>query len=268
MEARFFIIIPQVKNKFNLTYEQYIVIQSIHYLSNSNEKFSWCSASKQQIAEFCGIGERTVFYAIQKGIELGLIEKDEKSSFLRTTPKWHREIYLYQNSANFTPSDEKNTKNRCSQGANLAEDYASLAYHPANLAYNNIKDNIKDKYINKENLNLQSYKEESVDDLYPRLFKQNKLIRCQECSMVIKDKPILRFRKVLCKRCDRLASELAKYSLTNGKENEQTKSEAIKKIKEKKIKTAIFPVSHQERTKIQEQVALEERKMKNKKIDK
>ena len=91
---KFTLIHHPVRKKFNLTCNDYTVIDSIHNLSH-NPDHPWCSESKAKIADFVGMSERQVFRAIIKGEELGLIEKHETGA-LRSTMMWINEVVLYK----------------------------------------------------------------------------------------------------------------------------------------------------------------------------
>ena len=71
----------------------YALIDSIDQLSH-NPDHPWCERKKEDLAAFIGIVRSTVYEAIKQGIELGLLEKNERGD-LRTTRKWIDEVRLY-----------------------------------------------------------------------------------------------------------------------------------------------------------------------------
>ena len=87
-------ILHQVRIHFDLNLSEYVVIDSINKFSRRGDH-PWCTASKEQIAKFLGIGERTVWRAIDKGTTQNLIEKNDRGD-LRATDKWINEVELYQ----------------------------------------------------------------------------------------------------------------------------------------------------------------------------
>jgi hypothetical protein len=257
-QFRYIIIIPQVLSKFNLTYEEYAVIQSIHNLSTTSPKFNWCTASKDQISEFLQISRRTVFNAINKGLSLGLIEKNtENRNYLRTTELWTKEIYYEQDSA-------KNSYD----SANFALNSAKNALYSANFAPYNKSINKVNLKNNIENYQIQSfYKEKSVEEIYPRLDKvvKNQTLICSRCQRKLVGKPIIRGGKKLCKICNLQDKELTKSRIKQEKKIKSISAETIKKIMENKQDIGKLPFDPQERTKIQEEIALQERRVKSKK---
>jgi hypothetical protein len=94
LAPKFTVIHHPVRKKFDLTCNDYAVIDSIHNLSHRPDH-QWCSESKANIADFVGMSERQVFRAIIKGEELGLVEKNERGD-LRSTLKWINEVVLYK----------------------------------------------------------------------------------------------------------------------------------------------------------------------------
>ncbi|PLX41209.1 MAG: hypothetical protein C0605_05760 [Hyphomicrobiales bacterium] len=87
-----------IVEKFNLTSHDYAVFDSIHKLSHRPEH-PWCTESKDRIGEWIKCSRRTVFNAIDKGLELGLIEKNDRGD-LRSTEKWIQQVELYSTDEN------------------------------------------------------------------------------------------------------------------------------------------------------------------------
>jgi len=245
MEARFFLIIPKIKKKFGLTYEQFIVIQSIHYLSSSNEKFPWCVASRQQIAKFCGISERTVFRAIQKGIELGLIVKDERTGFLRTTAKWHKALYIEDENGSET---DNLAVQFGSHPDSLSYPPDSVSPHTDSLSYNNISDKVSDKVnSNIGTANLQTNRPYPTSTYYIP-----PAIKCSRCKQEITDHLRVLDRKPLCEKCY--------WEIARERASGVSKEEVLEKIRKTRASFGMLP--HSIRSKAEEEVAKEERKSK------
>lgn len=94
LQPRFTIIYHPIRQELNLSINEYVVIDSVNQLSH-NPNHPWCTQSKEQIAKFTGISERTVYRAIQRGEETGLIERSERGD-LRSTSKWIETVALYK----------------------------------------------------------------------------------------------------------------------------------------------------------------------------
>lgn len=84
--------------ELGLNINEYVVIDSIHQLSH-RPAHPWCTQSKDDIAEYTGISRRTVFRAIEIGIEKGLIEKNERGD-VRSTAEWFNTVLLYKQKTN------------------------------------------------------------------------------------------------------------------------------------------------------------------------
>ena len=95
LQPRFTVIHHPIREKFGLSFSEYAVIDSVHQLSHRPEH-PWCTTSKEQIANFLSITRKTVHVALVKGIESGLLNKNERGD-LRTTNKWIDNVVLYDN---------------------------------------------------------------------------------------------------------------------------------------------------------------------------
>ena len=90
---RYTMVFHQVRERFDLSLSTYVVIDSIHKLSTSDQNFPFCIMSKADIASFLGLTSRTVFRCISEAEEKGLIERHEAG--LRATEKWIRAVEIY-----------------------------------------------------------------------------------------------------------------------------------------------------------------------------
>jgi len=95
LQPRFTVIHHPLREKFGLSFSEYAVIDSVHQLSHRPEH-PWCTTSKEQMAKFLSITRKTVHGALTKGIEGGLLNKNERGD-LRTTAKWIENVVLYDN---------------------------------------------------------------------------------------------------------------------------------------------------------------------------
>ncbi len=81
-------IIHPLREKFNLSNDEYAVADSINKLSN-NRDFPWCELGKKDIGSPIGISERTCFRTCEKLLKVGLLEvKSTQKNLIRTTDKW------------------------------------------------------------------------------------------------------------------------------------------------------------------------------------
>jgi len=94
LQPRFTTIYHPIRIELGLNANEYMVIDSVHQLSHK-PSHPWCTQSKDDIAEYTGISRRTVFRAIETGLEKGLIEKNERGD-VRSTDKWIETVLLYK----------------------------------------------------------------------------------------------------------------------------------------------------------------------------
>lgn len=94
LQPRFCTIYHPIRVELGLTVNEYVIIDGINQLSHKPDH-PWCTTSKDAMEEFTGISRRTIFRAIEKGIENELLEKNERGD-LRTTMKWIHAVMLYK----------------------------------------------------------------------------------------------------------------------------------------------------------------------------
>lgn len=92
---RYTIVLHDVREKLGLSVNTYIVVDSIHKLSTSNRNFPYCVMSKEDLAEFLGLGRATVFRSIKEAEDAGLIEREARKG-LRTTQTWIDTVEMYR----------------------------------------------------------------------------------------------------------------------------------------------------------------------------
>ena len=95
---RYTLVLHDVRTGLGLSLNTYVVIDSIHKLSTSDPKYPSCVMSKEGLANFLGIGRRTVFRSIGEAEKLELIERGEYG--LRTTEKWISLVEIYSIKSN------------------------------------------------------------------------------------------------------------------------------------------------------------------------
>lgn len=84
-------ILHPLRKAYNLSIDEYCVLDSIHLLSNNQKYGGWCIASKHHLAETLDISERKVFQIINTLEAKGLIERNEQGS-LRTLDEWNEKV--------------------------------------------------------------------------------------------------------------------------------------------------------------------------------
>jgi len=93
-KPRYSVVLHDVRDKLDLSLNEYVVIDSIHKLSTSNRRYPYCTISKDDLAKFLKLGRATVFRAIEAGINKGLVERTPES-LLRTTEKWSHNVEMF-----------------------------------------------------------------------------------------------------------------------------------------------------------------------------
>lgn len=81
----------QVRQTLKLSINEYLVALFIsqQMLNPESAVAGWCFTSKQMIAKYLDLSQRTVFDILKKLHSKGLIEKIEKTKFVRTTQKFY-----------------------------------------------------------------------------------------------------------------------------------------------------------------------------------
>jgi len=90
---RYSMVLHDVREKLGLSLNTYVVIDSIHKLSSSDQRFPYCVMSKEDLSKFLMISRRTIFRSIDEAERMELIERTEYG--LRATEKWIRSVEIY-----------------------------------------------------------------------------------------------------------------------------------------------------------------------------
>lgn len=84
-------IIHPIRKAFNLSMNEYAVLDTIYHLSKNNKYGGWCIKSKQNIADDLDLSRQTIIVIIKTLEEKGLLERGE-SDQLRTNDEWNNII--------------------------------------------------------------------------------------------------------------------------------------------------------------------------------
>ncbi len=127
------------RERLGLSWLEYGLADLIYNLSNNpkNPAQGWCYASKPTLAKILGISEREIFRMLNKLIEVGLVEKQEQTKYLKTNSNWYEMVVIKTHDKMAVPMTE-------SQGDT---DQMSVLTHDQMSVYkdNNNKDIYKDK---------------------------------------------------------------------------------------------------------------------------
>lgn len=74
----------------NLTLNEYVICDMIFYLSKKSDSKvpNWCFMSKETMAKEIGLSKQSVITLIKKLCDLGFLEKQEVTGFVKTTSRW------------------------------------------------------------------------------------------------------------------------------------------------------------------------------------
>ena len=90
---RYTVVLHDVREKFELSVNTYVVIDSIYKLSSSDPSYPYCVMSKDDLAEFLRLGRATVFRSITEAHKKGLLNRGERG--LSATEKWIEAVEIY-----------------------------------------------------------------------------------------------------------------------------------------------------------------------------
>jgi hypothetical protein len=88
---RGFYVYPELKERFGISYNEYLVLESIRYLSTSKIDRLWGALNLEDISKYCCVSIRTVSRTIRKGLKSNppLITKHPDQTMYRTSPDWN-----------------------------------------------------------------------------------------------------------------------------------------------------------------------------------
>lgn len=78
------------RKKNNLTLNEYVICDMIFYLSKKSDSKvpNWCFMSKETMAKEIGLSKQSIITLIKKLCDLGFLEKQEVTGFVKTTSRW------------------------------------------------------------------------------------------------------------------------------------------------------------------------------------
>jgi len=165
------VIVHPIRKKLELSLLQYCVADSIYHLSNNpNSKIKgWCYASKTTIADLMGVSERCVFSNLKVLVEKNLIEKNEDSSYLRTTSKWYENVVLVRAKKEYEEVSGGMKKVHSGYEESAVKHTAQISYN-SNNKDSNINNKEEAKQVLQEPLSdlIEAFKE--INPSYKKLF--------------------------------------------------------------------------------------------------
>lgn len=93
----FTVIQHEPRIRYGLSNNEYCVADAIYHLSHNPDSISpgWCFAKRETLGDFFDLSRRTIINAISKLKELGLVQMDKETSYLKTTQLWYDNFILY-----------------------------------------------------------------------------------------------------------------------------------------------------------------------------
>ena len=85
-------IIHPLRKAYNLSLNEYCVLDTIYHLSNNEQFWWWCIKSKANIADDLDLTARSVFKIINTLIDKWLIKKHPQTKHLRPNDEWSENI--------------------------------------------------------------------------------------------------------------------------------------------------------------------------------
>lgn len=78
-----------LRKAYSLSLNEYAVLCEIYFLSRNNKYGGWCIKSRQNMADTLDITKDTIQRCVNKLVDIGLVEKNAETKFVRTTDKWN-----------------------------------------------------------------------------------------------------------------------------------------------------------------------------------
>lgn len=111
------IIWHKFRRHYGLSCDEYALCDMVYHLSKSDASDvpGWCYKTKEKMAEELGISKQGLLNMVKRMVDQGFVEKDEQTSYLKTTMKW-QQVYLEKD---FQPPEKQLTR---PPGLNLDHD--------------------------------------------------------------------------------------------------------------------------------------------------
>ncbi|AGK56954.1 hypothetical protein HYPDE_26358 [Hyphomicrobium denitrificans 1NES1] len=88
-EARYTLILHSARKKLGISIHEYCLADSVHKLSSTHSPVpGWCFASKEQLGQSLGFSRQSIHGMIKRLREVGLVELQPETGYLRSTQKW------------------------------------------------------------------------------------------------------------------------------------------------------------------------------------
>jgi len=157
---KYLVINMEWKMKHNVSLNMYALCDMIYHLSNNknNQYGGWCYMSRVTISEQLDLSKQGVLNLIEKAIEMGFLEKDSHTKFLRTTPAWDA-VYLCTNGKESLPSVKSEEVNKVDEAVKKVYRGGKESL-PNNNIYNNTNNNI---YNNRDNFSENEFSDSSFE---------------------------------------------------------------------------------------------------------
>ena len=163
---KYLVINMEWKMKHNVSLNMYALCDMIYHLSNNknNQYGGWCYMSRVTISEQLDLSKQGVLNLIEKAIQMGFLEKDSHTKFLRTTPEWDA-VYLCTNGKESLPSVKSEEVKKVDSAVKKVYRGGKESL-PNNNIYNNTNNNIynnRDNFSENEFSDFSSEKNENFD---------------------------------------------------------------------------------------------------------
>jgi hypothetical protein len=195
MGLRFIFIENDFRKKHKLSMPEYALCDMIYHLSTNPAApiKDWCTMTKEHMAEEIGISKKSILNFLEKLIEVGFVEKNEVSKYLRTTAKWN-EVY-FTDGVKIAPSKNSMENITPTTVNNFPNDGVK------NALYNNNNNNTDNNKLVTENLLFGEIKEEKVivGDLKTEFLKEFNRVKCSLQPTRVMDEKATRQLKILLK---------------------------------------------------------------------
>ncbi len=92
-------IIHQAREEFKLNVLEYAIVDTIDKLSRSDKGIlagRWCFSKHENLGKCMGVSKKTIDRMLPGLLKKKLLEKDERTKWLRTTDRWTERVNFYK----------------------------------------------------------------------------------------------------------------------------------------------------------------------------